>query len=163
MAETVFSQIYDRVWQILDADVELNTFMGHGRRIRFEDLGDLDPESDGWAKPSDCPALAIKGQETGFAIPDNKAQRQSFALQFLFFHTDLNQKKMWEFYARILSPLIQQLYLSLGLSYVENFSQGAVTYQLAADEDKRLMWRGMFTLTINIRRDGRDNGLFKTD
>ena len=159
---TVFSQVYDNIWTILEADTELTAFLGSGKRFKFSGLNDTAVD----LRPSDCPALIVRPAQTGFRLPNVKEQQFPFTVEFGLVVTNADWKHMWEFISRVHGALMAKLYLNLELSYVRGweFSRADVhPGSFGKGKDPWVAWLCEFSLTLQIYRDARSGGLFDLD
>jgi len=159
---TLFSQVYDTLWTVLDGDSGLSTFMGHGKTFRFANLADTATA----LRPSDCPALILRPAKAGFALPNVKEQRFPFTVEFQLAVTNADWKTMWEFMARVYGALMGSLYGNLGLSYVRGWEFSDAEVEAGAFGKKGAEWAAWicgFSLTVYVHRDAQSDGLFSVD
>ncbi|NOZ21959.1 MAG: hypothetical protein GXP25_12830 [Planctomycetes bacterium] len=159
---TLFSQVYDTIWTVLDGDSDLTAFMGHGKKFKFANLSDTATA----LRPSDCPALILRPAKAGFALPNVKEQRFPFTVEFDLAVTSTDWKYIWEFIARVYGALMGSLYGNLGLSYVRSWEFSDAAVEAGAFGKKGAEWAAWictFSLTVHVHRDARNDGLFSVD
>lgn len=159
----IFTQVYDKIWTVLDADTALTTFMGNGKKFKHTSFNDIATR----LTPSDCPALIVRPSQVGFSLPNVKEQKWPFAVEIEFADHREEWKYLMEFYCRIIGALMTSLYGNLGLAYVRLWEISEVKLRPGffgeADGDKWAAWIGELTITFNLFRDARSSGLFTVD
>ncbi|MEW6359641.1 MAG: hypothetical protein AB1696_25110 [Planctomycetota bacterium] len=159
---TLFSQVYETIWSVLDGDSGLSAFMGHGKKFKFANLSDTATA----LRPSDCPALILRPAKVAFALPNVKEQRFPFTVEFQLAVTDVDWAFIWEFIARVYGALMGPLYGNLGLSYVRMWEFSDAVVEAGALGRKGAEWAAWicsFSLTVLIHRDARNDGLLGVD
>jgi len=157
-----FTQAYDKVWEAFESDSNYVAFIGSGRKFKFSGLTDADID----LKPVDCPATIVRPGVGNITLPNNAQQQFDFPIEFSLAVNQNDWAYAIEFFCRVYGPLMDSVYLNLGLSYVREWNFSGLKLrqgEFKSEADLWAAWLVEFTLTLHIFCDGRNDALFTID
>jgi len=158
---TKFTEAYDKIWTVLEDDANYVAFIGEGRKFKFSSLADIGID----LRPVDCPATIIRPDLGNITLPNNAQQEFLFPVEFTLAINKDEWAYIVEFFCRVYGPLMDSVYLNLGLSYIKGweFSRLKLRQGEFKEDTPSAAWLAEFTLTLHIFCDGRNDALFTID